>query len=264
LQEHGVRNAFLPPTALRLWMRSGAPTPTLRTLHTAGEPLPETVHAWAAKAFGVPPREVYGLTECAYIVVNDQGRPAVTGKAVPGHAIGIVREDGSPCRAGEVGEVTVRRGSPTMMLGYLEDGQLRLPLDRGGWLHTGDLARRNPDGHLTLLGRKDDVVKVGGYRVAPREVEAELLKHPAVEECAVVGVPDEVRGHALVAHVVPAVDRKPGEALGAELAAWVRQRLAAHLVPQRFVFAAELPRTTSGKVRRRELRTGTSGGKPSS
>lgn len=254
LEQQGVRNVFMPPTALRLWMRSGAPAPQLRTLHTAGEPLPETVHAWAAKAFGAPPREVYGLTECAFIVVNEQARPAVTGKVVPGHAVGIVREDGSPCRAGEAGELTVRRGSPTMMLGYLRDGRLELPLDRGGWFHTGDLARRNPDGHITVLGRADDVVKVGGYRVAPREVEAELLKHPAVEECAVVAMPDEVRGHALAAHVVPAPGHPPGDALAAELAAYVRQRLAAHLVPKRFTFAAELPKTPSGKVQRSELR----------
>lgn len=254
LDLHGVRNAFVPPTALRLWMRSGAPAPQLRTLQTAGEPLPETVHAWAAKAFGTPPREVYGLTECAYIVVNGEGRPAVTGRVVPGSSVGIVREDGSPCRAGETGELTVKKGSPTMMLGYWQEGALRLPLDRGGWFHTGDLARRNPDGILVVLGRNDDVVKVGGYRVAPREVEAELLRHPAVDECAVVGVKDDVRGHALKAWVKPAPGVAARETLAAELGQWVRTRLAAHLVPKHFAFVEELPRTTSGKVRRSELR----------
>lgn len=251
LEEHAVRNVFLPPTALRLWMRSGATAPRLRTLHTAGEPLPPPVHAWAQQAFGVPPREVYGLTECAYLLVNEEGRAGVTGKVAPGHSVGIVRADGAPTKAGEEGELTVRKGSPTMMLGYLREGRLELPLDAKGWLRTGDLARRNPDGHITVLGRNDDVVKVGGHRVAPREVEQELLRHPSVEECAVVGVPDPTRGHALRAFVV-APGAKAG--LAEELRAFVRERLAAHLVPRDVVLVPELPKTASGKVRRKELR----------
>lgn len=251
LQEHRVQNAFLPPTALRLWMRSGAPAPTLRTLHTAGEPLPEPVHAWAAKAFGVAPREVYGLTECAFLVVNEEALPGVTGRAVPGHSVMLLREDGSPSRAGEQGMLTVRRGSPTMMLGYLREGKLELPLDAHGWFRTGDLAMKDKQGRLTVLGRLDDVVKVSGFRVAPREVEAALLLHPSVEECAVVGLPDDVKGTALRAYVVaPGAPRTLGE----DLRAWVRERLAAHLVPRDIMLVQELPKTTSGKVRRSELR----------
>lgn len=253
LRANDVRNAFLPPTALRLWMRSGAPAPPLRTLHTAGEPLPEPVRAWAAQVFGTPPREVYGLTECAYLVVNAEAEPGVTGAAAPGHELAVVREDGSPCKEGEEGELAVREGSPTMMLGYAAGGRVRLPLDRG-WLRTGDVAVQDESGRLTVLGRLDDVVKVSGYRVAPREVEQELMRHPAVEECAVVGVPDELRGHALRAFVRPATGARPGEALAEELRAFVRDRLAAHEVPRDVRFVAALPTTASGKVRRRELR----------
>jgi acetyl-CoA synthetase len=193
---------------------------------------------------------VYGLTECAFLLVNGVGRAGVTGKPAPGHALMVVREDGAPSKAGEVGELTVKRTSPTMMLGYLRDGALELPLDAHGWFHSGDLARRNHDGAWTIEGRADDVVKVSGHRVSPKEVEAVLLAHPLVEECAVVGVPDEVRGHALRAVVV--APAKQG--LAEELQGWVRTRLAPHLVPREVVVAQELPRTTSGKVRRKDLR----------
>jgi acetyl-CoA synthetase len=212
------------------------------------------VHAWAAEAFGAAPREVYGLTECAFLLVNAEARPGVTGQVAPPHTVGIVRSDGSPCRKDEVGEVTVRRGSPTMMLGYLRDGRLDLPLDAHGWFHTGDLAKRDHAWRVTVLGRLDDAVKVSGYRVSPREVEQELLRHPAVDECAVVGMPDAERGAALHAFVKPAPGAEPGEALARELAAWVKERLAAHQAPRSVEFVGELPRTTSGKVLRRALK----------
>lgn len=252
LREHGVRNAFLPPTALRLWMRSGVPAPELRTLHTAGEPLPGPVHAWAAKHFGLQPREVYGLTECAFVLVNEAGEPGVTGRPAPGQEVELLRE-GQRCPDGEPGEVCVREGSPTMMLGYLEGNQFQLPLDAQGWFHTGDLAVRDARG-LTVLGRLDEVVKVSGHRVAPREVEELLLGHPAVEECCVVGVPDAVRGHALKAVVKPAAGHPPGEALAAQLQQWVRERGGAHLAPRSVEFVRELPTTATGKVRRGALR----------
>lgn len=240
LAEHGVRNAFLPPTALRLWMRSGAPAPPLRTLHTAGEPLPALVHAWAAQAFGTAPREVYGLTECAFLLVNADAEPGVTGRVVPGREVRVRGE-----------ELEVRAGCPTMMLGYVEHGAARLPL-RGGWLGTADHAREE-QGTFIVLGRLDDVVKVSGYRVAPREVEEALLRHPAVEQCAVVGVPDAERGHVLRAVVRPApgADRA---ALPGELRAWVRARLAAHQVPAEVLVVEELPTTATGKIVRRALR----------
>ncbi|HEV8361509.1 MAG TPA: AMP-binding protein [Candidatus Thermoplasmatota archaeon] len=242
VEQLGVRNAFLPPTALRLWMRSGAPAPGLRTLHTAGEPLPEPVHAWAAKAFAAAPREVYGLTECAFLLVNDEATPGVTGRAVPDVELAL-RGDG---------ELAVRADAPTMMLGYLAGDALHLPLD-GGWLRTGDLAVEAKEG-WRVLGRVDDVVKIGGYRVAPREVEAALLRHAAVDEAAVVGVSDEVRGAALRAFVKLAPGAAATDALARELQAWVRDRLASHEVPRSVAFVAELPRTATGKVRRRDLR----------
>jgi acetyl-CoA synthetase len=241
VRDVGVRNAFLPPTALRLWMRSGAPAPALRTLHTAGEPLLEPVHGWAAKAFAAPPREVYGLTECAFLLVNSEAAPGVTGRAAPGFELAL-RPDG---------ELAVRADAPTMMLGYLRGAQLHLPLE-DGWLRTGDLAALSSQG-WRVLGRVDDVIKVAGYRVAPREVEACLLRHPAVEEAAVVGEADEVRGAALRAFVKVAPGSAGTPALAEELRAFIRDRLAAHEVPRSVAFVAELPRTPTGKVLRRDL-----------
>lgn len=218
----GVESAFLPPTALRSWRRSGARVPLLRTLHTAGEPLAAPVRAWAEQAFGARVREVYGMTEAAFLLVD--GSPA------PGARVGFSPE----------GEVLAGAGTPTLMLGYLAGG---LPL-RDGWFHTGDLA----DASGFVTGRMDDIIKTSGYRVSPGEVESELLRHPAVTECAVVGAPDEVRGQVIVAHVVASVP-----VTEAALQDFVRERLARHMVPRRIVFAAELPKTVSGKVVRRHL-----------
>lgn len=246
LAEREVTDAFLPPTALKTLMRSGlAPPRRLRSVHSAGEPLPGLVAAWARGALADVVTEVFGLTECAFLVgtaARAYETPAGSmGKPFPTHRVVVADE-----------EICVEQGDPTMMLGYWcgPDEPPRLPLDEKGRLRTGDLAREE-GGFLWLLGRKDDLIKTSGYRVGPAEVEASLLHHPAVAECAVVGVPDEARGQRVKAFV----KRVPGyDVDAAELMAFVKERLAAHAYPREVEFMDELPTTVSGKLKRRELR----------
>ncbi len=257
LVEERVESAFLPPTALKLWRASGAPTPRLSSLHTAGETLPEPLLGWAREAFGAPPREVYGLTECAFVLVNDEAEPGVTGRAASGAEVAVLAEGSDePAKPGETGEVCIRAGAPTMMLGYREAGAIALPVDEGGWLRTGDEARVLEDGRLRVLGRLDDVVKTSGFRVSPGEVEAALHRHPAVAACAVVGEPDPERGQALVAYVVPAPGHVAGPALADALREHAKGHLAAYMAPRAVRFVDELPTTVNGKLQRRRLRGG--------
>jgi acetyl-CoA synthetase len=229
IEAERVDAAFLPPTALKRWRASGLPAPRLASLHAAGEPLQPAARAWAEAGAAV--REVYGLTECAFVLL-----------------------DGEPVNSARVeldrGEVRVAAGAPTMMLGYVEDGEARLPLDADGFFRTGDEAREE-GGRLRVVGRLDDIIKSSGYRISPGEVEAALLRHPAVAECAVVGVPDEARGHAVKAFVKLADGaRADAEALRAH----VRDHAGAYMTPREVVFVDALPQTVNGKLLRRHLR----------
>ncbi|HVM45018.1 MAG TPA: AMP-binding protein [Candidatus Thermoplasmatota archaeon] len=244
MEERGVTDAFFPPTALKLLARAGASPPLrLRTLHSAGEPLAPPVAAWARAQLADAVAEVYGLTECAFLVGSAtrayETPEGSMGRAFPTHRVEVVDE-----------ELCVREGDPTMMLGYWRgpDAPPELPLDAQGLLHTGDLAREH-DGFLWFLGRKDDLIKTSGYRVGPAEVEATLLAHAAVAECAVVGVPDEARGQRVKAFV-----KRAAPVTAEELMAFVKARLAAHAYPREIEFVDALPMTASGKLKRRELR----------
>lgn len=262
LRERGVTDAFFPPTALKLLARAGvAPPVRLRTVHSAGEPLATPVAAWARAHLADAVAEVYGLTECAFLVGTAtrayETPDGSMGRPYPTHRVELVGEESAgesrgPGRTRALGEICVARGDPTMMLGYWRgpDEAPDLPLDDAGRLRTGDLASER-DGSLYFLGRKDDLIKTSGHRVGPAEVEATLLAHPAVAECAVVGVPDEERGQRIKAFVKRAA---PVEA--DELAAFVRARLAAHAYPHEIEFVDALPMTVSGKLKRRELRGG--------
>ena len=244
LAANGVTDAFFPPTALKLLMRAaGSPPMRLRTVHSAGEPLAAPVAAWARERLCDALAEVYRLTECAFLAGGAtrayETPPGSMGRAYPTHRVDVAEE-----------EICVRAGDPTMMLGYWRgpDVAPELPLDERGLLHTGDLAREK-DGFLWFLGRKDDLIKTSGYRVGPAEVEATLLAHPAVAECAVVGVPDEARGQRVKAFV-----KRAAPVTAEELAAFVKARLASHAYPREIEFVDSLPMTVSGKLRRRDLR----------
>ncbi len=259
--DHGVRNAFLPPTALKM-MRQARSTPVpglaLRSVGSGGESLGRELLDWGRGVLGVDVNEFYGQTECNLVVSSCAtlfpARPGAIGRPVPGHAVAIVDDRGREKPAGEVGHIAVRRPDPVMFLGYWNNARATAEKFAGDWLLTGDLGRQDEDGYVWFLGRDDDVITSGGYRIGPGEVEDCLLRHPAVAMAGVVGAPDPVRTEIVKAFIVtkPGVERS--DALAEDIRAFVRTRLAAHEYPREVVFTDDLPLTATGKIVRRALR----------
>jgi acetyl-CoA synthetase len=254
--ELGVRNAFLPPTALRLLRQSnaGVNKTNLRTMMSGGEALDAATLDWFRDETGLTVAEIYGQTEANYLVGNSPdlypARGGSMGRPYPGHEVAILDEDGTPLQPGHVGEVGVLTPDPVQFIGYWNQPDATAAKYTGDWLRTGDLALADDDGYLWFKGRVDDVIISAGYRIAPVEIEACLLQHPSVAAAAVVGIPDETRGQVVKAFVVPASGTRADLE---ELRAHVRSQLAAYEAPRQIEFVADLPLTVTGKVRRRDL-----------
>lgn len=259
---HEIRNTFIAPTALR--MLRTVPDPrgrfglALRTLASGGETLGEEVLAWGRAALGLTINEFYGQTECNLVAASCHGcgvsRPGSLGRDVPGHTVGIIREDGSLCEAGELGQIAVLRPDPSMFLQYWGQPEATQAKFIGDWMKTGDQGERDGDGYIHFVGRDDDVITSAGYRIGPGEIEDCLIAHPAVAIAAVVGKPDELRTEIVKAFIVLKPGQMAGEALKADIQSFVRTRLSAHEYPREIAFVDELPLTTTGKIIRRLLR----------
>lgn len=262
LARYGVRNCFLPPTALKLMRQVENPKTrhayALRSIGSGGETLGGELLDWGRRTFGLTINEFYGQTECNLVVGNCAGimeaRPGLMGRAIPGHRVAIVDDAGRELPDGEAGNVAVRRPDPVMFLEYWRNPEATRAKFAGDWLLTGDTGRREPDGYFRFQGRADDVITSAGYRIGPAEIEDCLLKHPAVAFCAVIGVPDTVRTEAIKAFIVPKPGFAPSDRLVGEIQAWVRTRLAAHEYPRHVEFLDALPMTTTGKIQRKLLR----------
>jgi acetyl-CoA synthetase len=273
MEKYGVRNTFLFPTALKMMMKA-VPDPKaaydldLRSIMSAGEPVGEAVFHWAKEKLGVSINEMFGQTEMNYVVGNCAAKwapkPGAMGRGYPGHRVAIVDADGNQLPAGEVGEVAVHRqcngqNDPVIMLEYWKNPEATAEKfigigENAGWGLTGDLAKADEEGYLWYQGRSDDVFKSGGYRIGPSEIENCLLKHHAVANCAVIGVPDKARGTVVKAFVVLQQGVGGTPELVAEMQQHVRQYLAAYETPKAIEFIDVLPMTTTGKVQRRVLR----------
>lgn len=260
IEKHTVRNAFLPPTALKMMRKAGvrvAPG-ALRTVMSGGEALGEETLAWAREHLGVTVNEIYGQTEANYVVGNSQGvwevRPGSMGRPYPGHEVAVLGEDGRPLPAGEIGEIAVRTPDPVVYLGYWRRPDATREKTPDEWLRAGDLARTDEDGYLWFQGRVDDVISSAGYRIGPEEIEQCLLLHPAVALSAVIGVPDAVRGQVVKAFVQLVAGAESSKELAREIQELVRGRLAAYEYPREVEFVAQIPLTVTGKIRRSELR----------
>ncbi len=257
---HGIRNLLLPPAVLRHLRQAGPDLADVRprTLASGGEHLGAELAAWARSAFGCEVNEFYGQTEANLVVAGMASafprRAGAIGRAVPGHTVAIVDDDGAVTAWDEVGHIAVHHPDPVLFLGYWQDPAATRAKYRGDWLLTGDAGRMDRDGYVTLLGRDDDVIVSGGYPIGPAEVEAVLGEHPEVAAVAVVGVPDEARGETVVACVVPWRASAAGEVLSRELQLRAREGLGPHAVPAEVVFRDGLPTTATGKVLRRDLR----------
>ena len=259
MAEHRVTLAFLPPTALKMMRASGVKRSdlSLRAIFTGGEPLGAEMLEWSEQALGCHINEGYGQTEANLVIGNCASvwpvRPGSMGRSLPGHEVQIQDEQGNRLIDRE-GEICVRSPDPVMMLGYWNRPDATAEKYREEWLLTGDLGMEDSDGYLWFRSRKDDLITSRGYRIGPGEIEESLMAHPAVSMCAVVGVPDEIRGHVPAAFVVLRSGYEPSEQLAGELQSHVRTRLAAHETPSQVTFLDELPRTTTGKIMRRALR----------
>jgi acetyl-CoA synthetase len=258
--QHGIRNVFLPPTALKMMRTVGISLPagTLRTVMSGGEVLGEQMLEWGRAHLGLTVNEIYGQTEANYVVGNSSTawpvRPGSMGRPYPGHDVEVLDADGRPAARGVTGEVAVRADDPVVFLGYWEQPGATREKIPDDWLRTGDLAQRDEYGYLWFQGRIDDVISSAGYRIGPEEIEQCLLKHPAVALPAVIGVPDGVRGQAVKAFIQLVDGISPSEELGLEIQRFVRERLAAYEYPRSIEFTDEIPLTVTGKVRRAELR----------
>lgn len=261
----GVTLSFLPPTALKMMRAAGvsrAGDLSLRAVFSGGEPLGEEMLAWADEHLGVRINEGYGQTECNLVVGNCGSswpvRPGSMGRPIPGHEVQVQDDDGNRL-VGEIGEICVRHPDPVMMLQYWGLPEATEEKYRGDWLLTGDLGIEDGAGYLWFKSRKDDVISSMGYRIGPGEIEESLMGHPAVAMCAVIGVPDDIRGQVPAAFIVTKPGIDPDDSLVAELQQHVRSRLAAYEVPRSIEFVEDLPRTTTGKIMRRALRAEASG-----
>lgn len=258
----GVRNAFVPPTGLR--MMRGVEDPVarfglgLRTLASGGESLGTPTFEWGRAVLGLPINEFYGQTECNLVLSSSRAmgvmRAGMIGRPVPGHEVAVIREDGSVCDIGETGQVAIRRPDPVMFLGYWNKPQATAEKFIGDWMTTGDRGHADGEGYIGFVGRDDDLITSAGYRIGPVEIEDCLIKHPAVALAAVVGKPDALRTEIVTAFVVLKPGVPPGPELAREIQAHVRSKLSAHEYPREIHFIDELPLTTTGKVIRRLLR----------
>lgn len=257
MARHKVRNTFLPPTAIKIMRQvKDPPKVDLRSVASGGETLGEELISWGEKVFGTTINEFYGQTECNMIVSScaalAPAEPGVMGFAVPGHVVRILAD------AGVKGPIAVRAPDPVMFLGYWNNpaatAEKFVTIDGTDWLLTGDTGVLTESGRIRFIGRDDDIISSGGYRIGPAEIEDCLLTHPAVQMAGVVGKPDALRGAIVVAFVQLAEGYEQSEPLAKEISEHVKARLAAYEYPREVYFLTAMPTTTTGKIVRRDLR----------
>ncbi|MDP3691768.1 acyl-CoA synthetase [Bradyrhizobium sp.] len=260
MADYGIRNVFLPPTALKLMRQAGVKHDgvRLRSIFTGGESLGGELLDWVRATFGIDAHEVFGQTECNLVIGSNSRlfpiRPGSMGKATPGFDVRIVNDKGKELPRGSRGIIGVRQPNPCTMLEYWRNPEGTAKKYAGGFLLTGDLGIQDEDGYFWYVSREDDVITTAGYRVGPSEIEHTLMKHPAVAMSAVVGIPDPIRTESIKAWIVLRPGFEPGDALAREIQDFVKVQLAAHEYPRFVQFTDTLPMTATGKVLRRELR----------
>ncbi|MFL6777630.1 MAG: AMP-binding protein [Sphingomicrobium sp.] len=256
MAKHGVTHLATAPTAYKAMIAQpelGEALKTLKCCLSAGEHLPSaTWQAWK-DCTGISIVDGIGSTEMMHIFISESGdaiRPGSTGRAVPGYEATVLDPNGNPMAEGE-GRLAVK--GPTGCR-YLDD-ERQIKYVRDGWNLTGDTYRKDADGYYWYVARSDDMIVSSGYNIGAPEVENALLGHPAVAECAVIGVPCPERGQKVKAFVVAALGVAPDEALISELKDFVKATIAPYKYPREIEFVDALPKTATGKLRRVELRT---------
>ena len=267
LEQEKVQVWYTAPTAIRMMMRAGKAAAqgydfsALRFLSSVGEPLNAECVIWGKDVFGKPFHDNWWQTETGGIMIANTPamdiKPGSMGKPLPGITAGVVETEGKVLRelgAGEIGELALRAGWPSMMRAYLHEEERYAKCFADGWYLTGDLAMRDEDGYYWFVGRADDLIKSSGHLIGPFEVESALIEHEAVAEAAVIGIPDETAGEVVKAYVTLNAGYTADEALERDIRGHARKRLGSAVAPREIVFRNNLPKTRSGKIMRRLLR----------
>jgi acetyl-CoA synthetase len=262
LERYEVNVLCCTPTEYRLMAKvdglSQFNLPHLHSAVSAGEPLNREVIDTFKKHFNVDVRDGYGQTENTLLIgitKEMQLKAGSMGKPTPGNRVEIIDEEGRICGVGEVGDIAVHIETPALFKNYYKDPERTAMQFRGEYYITGDKAKKDEDGYFWFEGRGDDIIISSGYTIGPFEVEDALVKHPLVKECAVVASPDEIRGSIVKAFVVlrDGVTADTPD-LVKTLQDHVKELTAPYKYPRKIEFLSELPKTTSGKIRRIELR----------
>lgn len=265
MERYNVTFGLFPPTALRM-MREVENTAdrydlSLEVVCGSGEPITNDICQWVDDTFDdVLLTEAYGQTEADPTVADCpdwfEVRQGSMGRPIVGHDVAVIdAETGEERPSGEVGEVALRyEGDPVVFAEYWNDDERTAEAFLDEWYLTGDLAVRDEDGYFWYKGRADDIILTSGYRVGPDEVEDAILDHPVVAEVGVIGVPDDLRGERIKSFVKLAAGESPSEELKADIKARVKEQLAKYEYPREIEFVDDLPMTTTGKIRRVELR----------
>ena len=265
IHDYHITSLCAPPTIYRFLIKEDLSKYDLSSLKyctTAGEALNSAVYDTFKKLLGIRLMEGFGQTETTLTLGTFpwmEPKPGSMGVPNPQYDIDLLTSDGRSVEDGEQGQIVIRtdRGKPLgLFKEYYRNPQLTKEVWHDGIYYTGDVAWRDQDGYYWFVGRADDVIKSSGYRIGPFEVESALMTHPAVVECAITGVPDEIRGQVVKATIVLAKDYKDraGDALKNELQDHVKRVTAPYKYPRVVEFVDELPKTISGKIRRVEIR----------
>jgi long-chain acyl-CoA synthetase len=263
MQRDGVTHFYGVPTMFGALLhhpeRERFDTSKLRTCITGGASMPVEVLRGFEDAFGAKVMEGYGLSETSPVACSNhpdsERKPGSIGTPIEGVEMRVVDESDEPVAQGEVGEIAIR--GHNVMKGYWQRPEATEEAMRGGWFHSGDMARVDEDGYFFIVDRKKDLIIRGGYNVYPREVEEVLYEHPKIREAAVLGIPHDEWGEEIGAAVVPI----EGEELSAdEVSAYVKDRIAAYKYPRVVWFLEDLPKGPTGKILKREIETPSAGG----
>ena len=265
INRYGVTSFCAPPTVYRYLVRKGIPDmPSLKHATTAGEMLAPEVFRKFTERTGLQLCEGYGQTETTLLMANFKGYDAVEGSMgtpSPFYNIELRGKNGKPVDTYEIGEVVIvpeKAGKqPGVFAGYLDNEEQYHYVWRDGVYHTGDAAYVDENGRYWFHGRFDDIIKTGGFRVGPYEVENVLMEHPAVVECSVIGVPDTLRGQAIKAVIVLGAGYEPSQELELEIKNFCNQKLAEYKWIRLVAFVTEMPKTISGKIQKTVLRSQT-------
>jgi acetyl-CoA synthetase len=262
-QKYRISNFTAPPTVYRMLMAQADEArhfdlSSWRHAVSAGEPLPADTFDAIRRQLGVTVLDGLGMSECMVYAFNPVGepvRPGSCGRPGPGTIIELLDDELNPVPAGEEGVLCVRRDShPGMMKEYWNKPERTAEVFRGAWYWSGDVLARDGDGYLWFRGRADDVMKASGYRISPFEVESCLVSHPAVLEAAAVASPDPVRGEVVKVFLVLRPEAQPTEELRRQIQEFAKAQMAGYKCPRKVEFVEALPKTPSGKIKRRDLR----------